>query len=91
MRLSMPSLSLCPDNLQLLRNMHKVIRIILGHEFSLVGFLDIVLIALFVGEIDSVLLAVELDTLALHEIGAGLPAHERVLPAVAFGEGVPIH
>jgi hypothetical protein len=28
---------------------------------------------------------------ALHEIGRGLPAHQRILPSMAFGEDVPVH
>jgi hypothetical protein len=27
----------------------------------------------------------------LHEVGRRLPAHERVLPSVAFREWVPVH
>jgi hypothetical protein len=28
---------------------------------------------------------------ALHEVGGGLPAHQRVLPAVTLPEHVPVH
>jgi hypothetical protein len=27
----------------------------------------------------------------VHEVGRRLPADERVLPAVPFGKGVPVH
>jgi hypothetical protein len=71
--------------------MRKVIRIRLGHKLALIRLLNIILIALLIGEIDSVFLALKRDALAVHEVRARLPAYERVLPAVALGEGVPVH
>ena len=56
-----------------------------------VGLLDIVLIALLLGEGDGILLALEVQVGALHGIGRRLPAHQLVLPPVALALDVPVH
>jgi len=81
----------CPRLLQLLRLVHKLRRIRLGHKLPLVRLLHKVLVPLLIREVDRVVLGDEIEVGALHEVGARLPAHERVLPAVAFVQDVPVH
>lgn len=83
--------SLCPDLLQLSGDVCEVVGVRLGDELADVGLLDKVLVALLVSEVDGLLLGLELDSVAVHEVGRGRPAHERVLPSVALGEHVPVH
>jgi hypothetical protein len=73
------------------RLMQEVIRIRLRHDPPLLRFRHIPLIPLLFRERNRIFLAVEFDVGALHEVGGRLPAHQRVLPAVAFGEDVPVH
>lgn len=47
---------LCPDNLQLLRAVHEVIRIGLRDKLSFIRLLHEILVSLLVGEIDCVFL-----------------------------------
>ena len=82
---------LCPHDLQFAWNMCKVVGVGLGHELPLVWLLHKILVALLVGEIDGIFLGFELDAVAVHEVGGRLPAHERILPAVALGQDVPVH
>lgn len=82
---------LCEHYLQLAWNVGEEVGIGLWLELALVGFLHKVLVALLVGEVDGVLLGVELDAVAVHEVGRRLPAHQRVLPAVALWQDVPVH
>lgn len=79
------------NDLELLGAVSKQVGVCLGDSLPLVGLLDKVLVALLVGEVDSVLLRLELYPVAVHEIGRRLPAHKRVLPSVALGEDVPVH
>lgn len=60
---------LCPDLLQLSRHVYKVVSVGLGHKLAHVGLLDEVLVALLVSKVDSVLLGLELDAVAVHEVG----------------------
>ena len=83
--------SLRPYVLQRLRTVQKVVRIRLGNDPPLVRLLHKVLVALLVRKVDGGLLALEVEMRALHEVGGGLPAHQGVLPSVAFGENVPVH
>ena len=77
--------------LQLLITPQEIIRIRLRRNLPRIRFLHKVLISLLLREADRILLALEVHVCALHEIGRGLPAHERILPSVAFGENVPVH
>ena len=70
--------------------MQEVIRIRLGHDAPLVRFLHKVLVPLLVRKVDGRLFAREVEMRALHEVGRGLPAHQRVLPSVALGEDIPV-
>lgn len=79
------------DDLELLRLMKVVVRIGLGLELSLLGFLHKVFVSLLLGEPDGILLALEVQVGALHVIGGRLPAHQRVLPTVALGKNIPVH
>lgn len=80
-----------PHLLELLWAMHKLGGVCLRRDASLVRLLHEVLVALLVGEADRVFLRLEVQVRALHVVGRGLPAHQRVLPAVALGENVPVH
>ena len=60
---------LCPDLLQLARHVYEVVGVGLGHKLAHVGLLDKVLVALLVSKADSVLLRLELDAVAVHEVG----------------------
>lgn len=71
--------------------MHKVVGICLGNEFALIGLLDKVFVALLLRKQNGVLLGLEVDVSALHDIAGGLPAHERIFPSVALSENIPIH
>jgi hypothetical protein len=86
-----PSLLLRPYNLELARNVCEEVSVGLGDEFALVGLLYKVLIALLVGEVDGIFLALELDPVAVHKIGRRLPSHQLVLPPMALGEHIPVH
>ena len=79
-----------PHLLQFARAVDELSGVGLGNSLALVGLLHKVLVALLVGEVDRVLLGVEVETGALHHVGTGLPAHERVLPSVALGQHVPV-
>lgn len=56
-------------HLQLLGLVCKEVGIRLGDELPLIGLLHKVLVSLLVGEVDGVLLAVELNSVAIHEVG----------------------
>ena len=71
--------------------MHKLRRIRLGHPLPLIRLLHKILVPLLIRKLNRVFFGVEVKVGALHEVARGLPAHERVLPAVAFGEDVPVH
>lgn len=78
------------DMLQWPGLMHKVIRIRLRHHLPLLWLLHVVLIPLLLSEHDCFVLGSEFQVGALHEVARGLPAHQRVLPSVAFGQRVPV-
>lgn len=80
-----------PHLLQLARAVDELGGVSLRDDLALVGLLNEVLVALLVGEVDGVLLGLEVEAGALHVVCAGLPAHERVLPSVTLGQHVPIH
>jgi hypothetical protein len=80
-----------PDLLQLSGNVCEVVGVGLGDELADIGLLDEVLVALLVSKVDGILLGLELQTLAVHEVTGRGPTHEGVLPAVALGENVPVH
>lgn len=80
-----------PDMLELLWCVKEVVGVDLGGKLSGVGLLDEVLVALLLGKVNGVVLAVEVHVSALHEIARRLPAHQRVLPSVALGENIPVH
>lgn len=73
-----------PHLLDLLRNVHELICVGLGHELPLVRLLHKVFVSLLTGEPNSILFALEVQVGTLHEIRAGLPTDQRVLPAVSF-------
>lgn len=80
------------DMLQLRpRLMQEHIRIRLGHEPPLIRLLHVPLIALFFRKRHRIVSCLELKLRALHEVAGRLPAHERVLPAVAFAQYIPVH
>lgn len=83
--------SFCSYNLQLLRNMCEIVCICFWHKLALVGLLDEILVPLLVSKVDGIFLGLELNAMAVHEVGRGLPAHERILPSVAFGKDIPVH
>jgi hypothetical protein len=87
----LPNSLLCPDLLQLSGNVCEVVRVRLGNELANVGLLDEVLVALLVSEVDGIILRLELQAVAVHEVSRRGPSHERVLPAVALGKYVPVH
>ena len=93
LRSTSPAVSplLRPDLLQLLRAVNELIRISLGYDLPHIGLLHKVLVALLVGKVDGVVFAVEVQVCALHEVGRRLPAHERVLPSMAFAQRIPVH
>lgn len=80
-----------PDVLELSGGVQEVVGIRLGSKLARVGLLDKVLVALLLGEVNGILLALEVDVGALHEITRRLPSHQRVFPSVALGEDVPVH
>ena len=82
---------LCPDVLQLVGRVEEVVCVGLWCELSRVGLLDKVLVALLLGEMDGILLGLEVDVCSLHEISRRLPSDQRVLPSVSLGQDVPIH
>lgn len=71
--------------------MGELLRIRLGDDSPLIRLLDKVLVALLIRKSNRVVLALEAQVGALHEVCGGLPAHERILPAVALFEDVPVH
>ena len=75
----------------LLGLVHEVVGVCLGNEFAFIGLLNKVFVSLLLRKQDGVLLRLEVNVSALHEITRGLPAHERVLPSVTFSENIPIH
>jgi hypothetical protein len=79
------------DNLQLARNMYKVIGVSLRDEPARIRFLHKVLVALLIRKGNGIFLALEMYALTVHEVGGGLPAHEGILPSMAFGERIPVH
>jgi hypothetical protein len=88
----LPSIPLLrPNMLQLLIAPQKVIRIRLRNNLPTIRLLNKVFITLLLCKPDGVLLALEVQMCALHEISRGLPSHQRVLPSVAFGENIPVH
>lgn len=79
------------DVLELVGCVHKVVGVGLGGKFALLGRLDKVLVPLLFGEGDGVLLGLEVEVGALHHVARRLPAHQRVFPAMALGQHVPVH
>lgn len=89
---TLPSIPLLrPNMLQLLIAPQKVISIGLRDNFPTVRLLDKVFVSLLLRKPDSILLALEVQMCALHEISRGLPSHQRILPSVAFGKNIPVH
>lgn len=76
---------------QLLRRVKEVICVGLWRKFAGVGFLDKVFVSLFLGEVNCILLPLEVDVRTLHEVPGRLPTHQRILPAVTLRENIPIH
>lgn len=70
-----PLLLLRPNMLQLLITPQKIIRIRLRDNLPPVRLLHKVFVSLFLCKLDGVLLTLEVEMCALHEIGRGLPAH----------------
>ena len=79
------------DVLQLVGGVEEIVGICLGGELARLRLLNEVLVALLLGECDGVLLGLEVHVGALHHVARRLPAHQRVLPAVALGQHVPVH
>ena len=77
--------------LELPGRVQEIVGVRLGSKLARVGFLNKVFVALLLGEVNGVLLALEVDVSALHEIARRLPADQRVLPSVSLGENVPVH
>ena len=71
--------------------MKKVIRVCLGGKLALVRFLNEILIALLLCKQDRILPCFKAQMSTLHVIGRRLPAHERVLPSMAFLQTIPVH
>lgn len=86
-----PCALLGADVLELLGAVHEVVGVCFGDDPALVRLLDKVLVALLVGEVDGIVLGLEVEVCALHEIGRGLPTHQGVLPAVTLAKDVPVH
>lgn len=80
-----------PNLLDLARTVHKLRRIRLWNNLPRLRLLHKVLVPLLFREADCVALALEVNARALHGVRARLPAHQRVLPAVALGHNVPVH
>lgn len=59
----------CQDDLELARDVGEEISIRLGNKLALVGLLHKILVTLLVGELDGILLGLELDAMAVHEVG----------------------
>ena len=57
------------NRLELLRAVNKQIGVGLGNDSSLVGFLDEELVTLLLGEMNGILLGLEVEAGALHVIG----------------------
>ena len=83
-----PSLRL--DMLQSLRLMHEVIRVRFDHKLPLIRLLHVVLVPLLLRKRDRFVFRPESNLVPLHEVRGRLPAHQGVLPSVAFGENVPV-
>lgn len=80
-----------PNVLELSRRVQEVVRISLGRELPLIRLLHEVLVPLLLSKQDCVLLALEAQMRALHEVARRLPSHQGVLPSVALGQDVPVH
>ena len=85
------TLSLRPNMLQPRRTMHKVIRVCLGDDPSLIRLLHKILVPLLIRKVHCRFLTLKVQMCALHEVGRRLPAHERILPSMAFGKYIPVH
>jgi hypothetical protein len=57
------------DVLQSLGAVQEVVGVSLGDDFALVGLLDKVFVALLVGEVDGIVLGLEVEVGALHVVG----------------------
>lgn len=77
--------------LDLLRFVNEVVRISLRNESALIWLLNKILIALLLRKHDGILLGLEVQMSALHIISRRLPTHQRVFPAVALLQHIPIH
>lgn len=82
---------LCPHLFQRLRAVLKLRGVCLWDDPPLIGLLNKVLVALLIGKADRVLSRLEIEMRALHGVRRRLPAHQRVLPPVAFAEHIPVH
>lgn len=71
--------------------MREIVGIGFGYELALIWFLHEILIALLVGKVNSIFLALELYAMAIHKVGGRLPTHEWILPSVALGKDIPVH
>lgn len=66
-------------------------RIRLDANAGIVGLCDEVIPSLLLTEVDRILSCTELERGALHVVGRGGPADERVLPAGRALQDVPVH
>ena len=72
------------DMFKLLRLVHEVVGVRLWNELALVRLLNIVFVALLLGEENRILLGLEVQVSTLHTISRGLPANERVFPSMTL-------
>ena len=80
-----------PYLLQLLRTVQELVGVCLGHNLPFIGLRHEVLVALFLGKVDGVLFAFEVEMRSLEVICRRLPAHQWVLPPMAALENIPVH
>jgi hypothetical protein len=79
------------DVLQLTSAVEEVIGVSLWRELAGVGLLHEIFVALLLGEVNGVLLALEVEICALHEVSRRLPSHQWILPPMTLGKNVPVH
>lgn len=78
------------DVLELTRRVQKVDRVALNPEITLMGFLDIVVIAVLGSKSNGSFLGIKLELGGLHVVTRGSVSDQVVLPAVSTVNDVPV-
>lgn len=69
---------------ELVRAMHEIVGVSFWHNFSVIGLLHKILVTLFLSKSNRIFFGLKVEVGTLQEVCRRLPAHQWILPSVAF-------